>query len=112
MNLMIAINKTYFYFSYIKKASIFIAGIALFIMFLFITLDVFFRNVLSSSIGGSYEIVENYLMTTVSFSVILYAYSSGIMPRISMVVEKLPHSIQKSLHMVMLIIEFILKSLI
>ncbi|MGJ9457818.1 TRAP transporter small permease [Oceanobacillus sp. CF4.6] len=106
------LNKIYDYFGYMKKFSLFLAGIALFGMIFFITIDVIMRNFSSTSIPGSYEIVQNYLMSVASFSVILYAYSSGVMPRISMVVERFPIHIQKTLHIAMLIIELLLMILV
>ncbi|MEK4023425.1 TRAP transporter small permease [Sporosarcina sp. FSL W7-1283] len=102
------LTNAYRVFGYFKKAGIFLSGVALFGMIFLITADVISRNITSKSIEGSYEIVQNYLMSLASFTVILYAYSSGVMPRISMVVERMPRIVQKMLLLVMLIVELAL----
>ncbi|WP_174727411.1 TRAP transporter small permease [Mesobacillus harenae] len=106
------LERCYSYFGYTKKLGVFLSGIAMFGMIILITLDVLSRNLLSSSIPGSYEFVQNYLMSLASFSIIIYAYSSGIMPRIPIVLEKLPLIIQKILHQTMLLFELIIVALI
>ncbi|MCH4827555.1 TRAP transporter small permease [Planococcus halocryophilus] len=95
-------------FDYFKKAGIFLSGVAMFSMIFLITADVISRNVTSKSIPGSYEIVQNYLMSLASFTIIVYAYSSGVMPRISMVVERMPYFLQKVLLLLMLAVELII----
>ncbi|WP_158231719.1 TRAP transporter small permease [Sporosarcina sp. P19] len=102
------LTNAYRVFGYFKKAGIFLSGIALFGMIFLITADVLSRNVTSKSIAGSYEIVQNYFMSLASFTIILYAYSTGVMPRISMVVEKMPRFVQKILLLLMLLVELII----
>ncbi|WP_209121629.1 TRAP transporter small permease [Alkalihalobacillus sp. BA299] len=109
---MAKLEQVYGYFEYIKKGGNILSGIAIFGMILFITLDVLSRNLLSSSIPGSYEMVRNYLMPLAAFPIILYAYSSGIMPRISMIIEKAPKIFQKTIHILLLLLELIIVVLI
>lgn len=73
----------------LKKAGVIISGAMLIIMMLFIGLDVILRNLMSTSIPGSYEYVQKYLMPFLIFPSLAYVYSTGILPRVEIILEKI-----------------------
>jgi TRAP-type mannitol/chloroaromatic compound transport system permease small subunit len=105
VNDMDGILKIYRYFEYMKLAGVWISGISLIGMMLFIVFDVFLRNVLSDSINGGFEIVQNYFMPIVVFPSLAYAYSSGVLPRMDLFMERLKDKSKMMLIFGMLILE-------
>lgn len=94
--------------SKVKKIGVWIAGVATFFMMIFICADVFMRNITGSSIPGSYEIIQGYIMALTTFTAIPYAYSAGVMPRVDLIVNKFkPHNKQLAINC-MLIIDIII----
>ncbi len=105
MNVMKEISSIYKYFDYIKIIGIWISGIGLIGMMFFIVYDVFLRNVVENSINGGFEIVQNYFMPIVVFPSLAYVYSSGVLPRMDMVINRLKNRTKKVLIFGMLLIE-------
>lgn len=105
-------SSTYRVFSVVKKSSLLISGIAVFLMMLFISAEVILRNVFSTSISGNYEITESYFMPLIVFPVIAITYSSGLMPKINMVVNKFPGKIQSLINLLLLLLEILAMFLI
>lgn len=85
---MNAMEKPYEVFEKIKYGGMLVSGGVIYLMILFICLDILLRNLTGGSIPGSYEIVQNYVMPLVVLPAMPYVYSSGIMPRIDMLVGK------------------------
>ena len=81
-------------------------------MMLFISAEVLLRNVFNASIPGNYEIVQNYFMPIVTFPILVYAYSTGILPRVHMVVVKFSEKVQKVVLFILIVIELVLFTLI
>lgn len=106
------IDKLYKYFNYIKLLGVILSGIAIIGMIIFITADVFSRNILSSSLPGSYEFVENYFMPLATIPAIVYAYTEGLMPRMNMIVVKFPKTIQKGILYIILCFDFFIVALL
>jgi len=102
------LNSAYNIFEKFKVGGLVLSGITIFLMMLFIVADVALRNVLNASLLGSYEITQYFLMPLAFFPGLAYAYSSGIMPRIEMVVVKLTNRVQRNIFLALLIFEFIL----
>lgn len=99
-------------FSIIKKGSLVVSGIAVFLMMIFIVAEVILRNIFSMSISGNYEILENYLMPLAVFPVIAITYSSGLMPKITMLVDKFTGKAQYIINLFLLLLELLVMGLI
>lgn len=84
-----ALTSLYKKFSIITKSGAVISGVAIFLSMLFITADVLLRNFVGGSIPGSFEIVQNYFMPLAVFPGIAWVYSSGIMPRMDLLVGRM-----------------------
>jgi TRAP-type C4-dicarboxylate transport system permease small subunit len=102
------LNRAYKIFEKVKVGGLILSGITIFLMMLFIVADVALRNLLNASLLGSYEITQYFLMPLAFFPGLAYAYSSGIMPRIEMLVVKLKNRFQRNIFIALLIVELIL----
>lgn len=109
---MEGVLKAYKIFEYLKIIGVWISGISVLAMMLFISYDVFLRNVFSGSIRGGFEIVQNYLMPLVVFPSLAYVYSSGVLPKMDLIMGRLSKKIQKALIFFMLAIELFILVLI
>lgn len=109
---MKSVEKIYRVFHWLKLIGIWISGVSLFGMMLFIVGDVFLRNVLSDSINGGFEIVQNYFMPLTVFPALAYVYSSGVLPRMDLVLEKFSVPIRKVLLIGMVLLELFILVLI
>lgn len=83
------LDRAYDSFKLLEKLGLVVSGSSLIITMAVITVDVVVRNFTQFTLVGVYEIVQNYLMPLMVFPAIGYAYSSGIMPRIVMVTDRL-----------------------
>ncbi|ALX47582.1 TRAP transporter small permease [Lentibacillus amyloliquefaciens] len=106
INIIIAIHE------WIKKLFLVISGIALVGMMLFISLDVGLRNIIGSSIPGSYEYAENYFMPFIVFPALAFVYTTGILPRVLNLVSKFPNQFQHKANLCLRIIDLIIFTLI
>ncbi|WP_078428348.1 TRAP transporter small permease [Alkalihalobacterium alkalinitrilicum] len=104
--------KSYKVFNRIKFIGLIISGMGIFLMMVFIVGDVLSRNFFNKSIPGGYEIVRNYFMPVSIFPALAYAYSTGIFPRITMVVSRFSKNYQRFNVIVMLAAEGILFTLL
>lgn len=109
---MEGVLKAYKVFEYLKIIGVWISGISVLAMMFFISYDVFLRNVFSGSIRGGFEIVQNYLMPLVVFPSLAYVYSSGVLPKMDLIMGRLSEKIQKALIFFMLAIELFILVLI
>ena len=66
---MNGIKRAYKYFNWIKLLGVWISGISLFGMMVFIAMDVLFRNVGGGSINGGFEIVAELFHATPCISI-------------------------------------------
>ncbi len=89
----------------LKIIGLWISGISLFLMMLFIAGDVFSRNILAKSIPGGYELVGKYFMPLTVFPGLAFAYGTGIFPRITMLVTKFSMFKQRMIVITLLIFE-------
>ncbi|MFC4024070.1 TRAP transporter small permease [Oceanobacillus longus] len=104
--------KSYKVLERIKTIGLIISGVSLFTMMLFIVADVLGRNFLSQSIPGNFEIVINYFLPLSVFTAMPYAYGIGVLPRITMVLDRFSDKIRKNIIIGLLLFEVILFSLI
>ncbi|GGC89467.1 hypothetical protein GCM10007216_20270 [Thalassobacillus devorans] len=104
--------KIYRVFEWIKLIGIWISGISLFGMMMFIVVDVVLRNVLSDSINGGFEFVQNYFMPLAVFPALAYVYSSGVLPRMDLVLDKFSVPIKRILIFIMVLLEIFILGLI
>ena len=82
------LDKVYSAYSVITKVSNAVGIIAVYMMMFIIVLDVFFRNFMPSPLQGIYEIVQWFLLPICCILFFGYAYACGIMPRVTMVLDK------------------------
>jgi TRAP-type transport system small permease protein len=109
---MNALDKGYRLFGYLKVAGAIISGLSIFGMMLFIVYDVVGRNFLGGSIRGGFEIVQNYFMPVAIFPAIGYVYSSGITPKMDLLMPKTPKRLQAAAVYVLLVLELAIFSLL
>lgn len=72
-----------------KNALFLISIVCVFIMMIYITIDVLTRNFTNTALVGTYEIIGNFLMPIAVFLSIPYTYTSGVMPKIVMLTDKM-----------------------
>jgi TRAP-type C4-dicarboxylate transport system permease small subunit len=96
----------------LKNIGMFIGGVSILFMMLLIVTDVFMRNVLNSPITGTYEIVQYFLMPLAIFPTIAYTYNSGVLPKLSELIEKTSKRYQTFTKYLITMIEVILFSLL
>ncbi|MFC0272513.1 TRAP transporter small permease subunit [Metabacillus herbersteinensis] len=109
---MDGIWKGYKVFNYIKLVGIWISGISVLVMMLFIVYDVTARTLFSGSIRGGFEIIQNYLMPLVVFPGLAFAYSSGVLPKMDLILDKVSEKVQKVIIFSMLLVELFVLVLI
>nr|WP_263327253.1 TRAP transporter small permease [Neobacillus sp. Marseille-Q6967] len=102
---MNGILRAYKYFDWIKLIGVWISGISLFGMMVFIVMDVFLRNSGGNPINGAFEIVQNYFMPILVFPSLAYVYSSNVLPKMDLLIDRFQHKTQKFFIFGMLIIE-------
>jgi TRAP-type C4-dicarboxylate transport system permease small subunit len=83
----------------------YISGFAILVMMALILIDVFMRNIFGISLVGVYEIVASILMPLAVFPALGYAYWSGILPRLSEFILKMPNRFQKLNKQLIIIID-------
>ncbi|MDQ0163599.1 TRAP transporter small permease [Aeribacillus alveayuensis] len=105
------VNKLYRIFGWVKVLGLWISGISLMGMMIFIVVDVVFRNVSSNSINGAFEIVQNYFMPLSVFPALAYVYSSGVLPKMDLIIEKLNNQMKKVIIFSRVIIEIFILAL-
>jgi hypothetical protein len=81
--------KSYTQFKRITTAGAIISGVAVFVLMLFIVLDVVLRNMGGASIPGGFEIVENYLLPLIEFPSLAWVCGSGIMPNMDLLLPRM-----------------------
>ncbi|KKK39902.1 hypothetical protein WQ57_01085 [Mesobacillus campisalis] len=101
-------SRAYNVFEKVKIGGLILSGSTIFIMMLLIVGDVALRNLVNASLLGSYEITQYFLMPLAFFPGLAYAYGSGIMPRVEMMVVKLKNKFRRNIFLALLIFEFIL----
>lgn len=93
---------------YIDLFFVILSCIGILGLMLLITTGVITRSVFSFSIPAAYEITEKYLMPLAIFPALAYAFSSGIVPRVDLFVEKVQSiKLKRIIHLASLAVEFI-----
>lgn len=90
-----------------RVVGISLASFAIAAMVLMIVVDVTMRNVFKIPIQGTYEIVQYFLMPLAIFPTLAFAYQSGVLPRLSELVEKLPKRFQQINRIIIYVIELV-----
>jgi len=103
-------NQKGFYhaFDKVKSFGMIFSGSVVFLMMLYTCVDVVFRNIQGYSPLYAYEISQSYFMPLIVFPGLAYTFSSGIMPRIDLLIVKFRESIQKTVYIIMYVIELVL----
>lgn len=76
-------------FKKVTTAGAVISGVAVFVLMLFIVVDVVLRNMGGASIPGGFEIVENYLLPLIVFPSLAWVCGSGIMPNMDLLIPRM-----------------------
>ncbi|KZE38803.1 hypothetical protein AV656_07835 [Bhargavaea cecembensis] len=109
---MRTVDQAYRAFHYVKFAGLLLSGTTIFFMMAFIVIDVVTRNLMGSSVFGSYEITQYFLMPLAFFPALAYAYGSGIMPKLEMLTNRLKPVMRRNIAILMMGIELVLFSLL
>ncbi|WP_054635876.1 TRAP transporter small permease [Thalassobacillus sp. C254] len=104
--------KAYKIFNYIKLAGLWISAVSIMGMMMFIVYDVVGRNLLFGSVRGGFEIVQNYFMPLAVFPALAYVYSSGVLPRMNLLISKTRASVQHIVVYVLLVVEIFVLSFV
>jgi TRAP-type C4-dicarboxylate transport system permease small subunit len=106
---LLSVYKAY---GYLKLVGALVSGVAIFAMMLWIVADVVSRNFLGGSISGSFEIAQNYFMPLSVFPALAYVYGSGILPKMDLVMHRLPQVAQDGMIYLLLGLELVLFALL
>ncbi|WP_375000639.1 TRAP transporter small permease [Aeromicrobium sp. CTD01-1L150] len=98
--------------SHVKLVGALVSGVAIFAMMLFIVADVVSRNYLGGSIAGSFEVAQNYFMPLAVFPALAYVYSSGVLPRMDLLRDRLPQAVEAATIHVLVVLELIVFALL
>ncbi|MFK8794298.1 TRAP transporter small permease [Planococcus plakortidis] len=110
--MMKGVRKAYRLFHYLKLIGIWISGIAVVAMMLLIVYDVVMRTLFSNSIRGGFEIIQNYMMPLVVFPGLAYVYSSGVLPKMDLLLDRFGAGMQKAVILLMILLELFVLVLI
>ncbi len=102
------LDKIYNTYEKIKIVFMRIGTIALFGMMFYITLDVLIRNLAPQALVGTYEVVSYYVMPLIILPSMCYALSSGVMPRIVVVVSRMPRRMQQIMGIILPVLDLTL----
>ena len=102
---METLDRLYGVHSKIKQIFLALGGAGVFCMMLYITVDVLVRNIASTALVGTFEVVSYYLMPLTILPSFCLALSAGVMPRIVAVVNRLPQKAQHIVSIIILLIE-------
>lgn len=92
----------------IDRVMLFISGITVMLMMLLIVSEVVFRSFFNFSIPGNYEFTQNYLMPLAVFPILAQSYTSGILPKVNLFIDKIKKLETKRLiHLLLVILEII-----
>lgn len=105
---MQALMSAYRGYGYIKLVGALLSGLVIFGMMLFIVADVVSRNVLGGSIPGSFEVAENYFMPLAIFPALGFVYASGVLPKMDLLMHRLPQRAQDVVVYLLLLIELVI----
>ena len=85
-----------------------LGGVGVFSMMLYITVDVLYRNLSSTALVGTFEVVSYYLMPLTILPSLCLALSAGVMPRIVAIVEKFGLKSQRIFCIIIPVLEIVL----
>lgn len=102
----------YNYFGKIRNLGMYFSGLIVFVMMLYTCADVVFRNIQGFSPLYAYEISQSYFMPLMVFPGLAFAFSSGIMPKIDLLLERFSLKTQKIINVILFMIEVILIGLL
>lgn len=104
---MKTVDKCYAIFGKVKNAFLALGGFGVFCMMIYITVDVLVRNLTSTALVGTFEIISYYIMPLTILPSMCLALASGVMPRIVAMTNKLPKKGQRFFAILLPILEII-----
>lgn len=105
---MEVLDKYYNMFEKVKFIGVIISGISILAMMFIIVVDIFSRSITGGSILGVFEITQNYIMILTIFPVLPYLYSSGVMPRMDLLAEKMSNKTGGKMTILLIIFEMVI----
>ncbi|PIC64906.1 hypothetical protein CSV79_04610 [Sporosarcina sp. P13] len=84
----------------VDKLITYVSAITIFIMMMWIVMDVVLRSVFNSPITGTIEITGEYLLLIIVYLSISYAYKEGSHVSVDFIVEKFPKPIRSVLKVI------------
>jgi TRAP-type C4-dicarboxylate transport system permease small subunit len=109
---MHGLMRAYTVYGRLKLVGALLSGAAIFGMMLWIFADVVSRNFLGGSISGSFEIAQNYFMPLAVFPALAYVYGSGVLPKMDLLMHRLPQRLQDAVVYLLLGLEIAVFSLL
>lgn len=106
------LEAAYRWFGHVKIIGALISGVAIVLMMLFIAADVIARNFLSGSIPGGFEISQNYFMPLAVFPALGWVYAAGALPRMDLVLPRLPTAIRTTTVHLLVVVELGLAAIV
>ncbi|MFC5585063.1 TRAP transporter small permease [Nitratireductor kimnyeongensis] len=89
-----------------------ISALALAAMVIFTSADIALRNFTGSSIPGSYEYVQRYLMPLLVFPALAHAYESNILPSTTLLTDRMSPTARQALFVLFRLIDIAIFALI
>lgn len=87
---MTRLMKAYRTWRKVTLAGAVLSGLAIFGLMCLIVLDVARRNTIGGSLPGSFEMAQNYFMPVAVFPALAHVYGSGTLPKMDLLLPKLP----------------------
>lgn len=106
------VKSLYKIFEKIKLFGVMVSGLSAIVMMAFIAVNVISRYFLAGSITGSFEFVTYYFLPLSVFPALGYVYSSGVLPKMDLLIQKAHKKIRDILIVLLLLLELFLFSLI
>lgn len=101
------VDKGYAIFGKVKSAFLALGGLGVFCMMIYITVDVLVRNLTSTALVGTFEVISYYIMPITILPSMCLALASGVMPRIVAMTNRLPKKGQRVFAVILPILEII-----
>tara|TARA_R100000789_G_scaffold46474_1_gene47156 strand:- start:2197 stop:2688 length:492 start_codon:yes stop_codon:yes gene_type:complete len=94
------------------RALFIVSALSLAAMVVFTSLDIALRNFTGSSIPGSYEYVQRYLMPLLVFPALAHAYESNILPSTTLLTDRMRPMARQMLFVLFRLIDIAIFALI
>lgn len=97
---------------FLMRALFIISALSLAAMVIFTSADIALRNLTGSSIPGSYEYVQRYLMPLLVFPALAHAYESNILPSTTLLTDRMTPRSRQALFILFRLVDIAIFALI